>query len=55
MDNHLQQLDHETEIDTAIIGDGCYKVIWDTDEKRIRVTAPDVSGLFAWWRGSRPG
>jgi hypothetical protein len=54
-DNHLQQLDHETEIDTAIIGDGCYKVTWDTNEKRVRITAPDVSGLFAWWRGSRPG
>jgi len=49
--NNLQQLDYETEIDTAILGDGCYKVIWDTDEKRIRITAPDVSGIFAWWLG----
>jgi hypothetical protein len=49
--NNLQQLDYETEIDTAILGDGCYKVIWDTDEKRIRVTAPDVSGIYAWWLG----
>jgi hypothetical protein len=49
--NNLQQLDYETEIDTAVLGDGCYKVIWDTDEKRIRITAPDVSGLFAWWLG----
>ena len=49
--NNLQQLDWETEIDTAILGDGCYKVIWDTDEKRIRITAPDVSGIFAWWLG----
>jgi len=50
-DNNLQQLDYETEIDTAILGDGCYKVIWDTDQKRIRITAPDVSGIFAWWLG----
>jgi hypothetical protein len=50
-DNDLQQLDYETEIDTAILGDGCYKVIWDTDRERIRITAPDVSGLFAWWLG----
>src|SRR5512136_399832 len=50
-DNNLQQLDYETEIDTAILGDGSYKVTWDTDQKRIRVTAPDVSGLFAWWLG----
>ena len=49
--NNLQQLDYETEIDTAILGDGCYKVIWDTDEERIRITAPDVSGIFAWWLG----
>ena len=50
-DNKLPQLDYETEIDTAILGDGCYKVIWDTDEKRIRITAPDISGIFAWWLG----
>ena len=51
MDNNLQQLDYETEIDTAILGDGCYKVTWDADHKRIRITAPDVSGIFAWWLG----
>lgn len=49
--NNLQQLDWETEIDAAVLGDACYKVIWDTDEKRVRVTAPDVSGIFAWWLG----
>jgi hypothetical protein len=49
--NNLQQLDYETEVDTAVLGDGCYKVIWDTDEKRIRITAPDVSGIYAWWLG----
>jgi len=26
-------------------------VIWDTDEKRIRITAPDISGIYAWWLG----
>jgi hypothetical protein len=50
-ENNLQQLDYETEVDTAVLGDGCYKVIWDTDEKRIRITAPDVSGIYAWWLG----
>jgi hypothetical protein len=49
--NNLQQLDYETEVDTAILGDGCYKVIWDTGEKRIHITAPDVSGVYAWWLG----
>jgi hypothetical protein len=50
-DNNLQQLDYETEIDAAVLGDGCYKVIWDTSEKRIRIIAPDVSGIYAWWLG----
>jgi hypothetical protein len=50
-DNNLQELDYETEVDTAVLGDGCYKVIWDTDEKRIRITAPDISGIYAWWLG----
>jgi hypothetical protein len=49
--NNLQQLDWETEIDCAILGDACYKVTWDAEERRIRVTSPDVSGLFAWWLG----
>jgi len=51
LDSNLHQLDYETEVDTAILGDGCYKVTWDSDEKRIRVTSPDVSGIFAWWLG----
>ncbi len=50
-DNNLEQLDLETEIDCAIMGDACYKVFWDTVEKRVRVTAPDVQGIYAWWLG----
>jgi hypothetical protein len=49
--NNLQELDYETEVDTAILGDGCYKVTWDAQDKRIRVTSPDATGLFAWWLG----
>ena len=49
--NNLQELDYETEVDAAILGDGCFKVTWDAQEKRIRVTSPDVTGLFAWWLG----
>jgi hypothetical protein len=49
--NNLQELDYETEVDTAILGDGCFKVTWDAQEKRIRVTSPDVNGLYAWWLG----
>ena len=50
-DNNLEQLDYETEIDAAILGDGCYKVTWDAEEERIRVTAPDINGIYAWWIG----
>jgi hypothetical protein len=49
--NNLRELDYETEVDAAILGDGCYKVTWDAVEKRIRVTSPDVTGLYAWWLG----
>ncbi len=50
-DNYLEQLDLETEIDCAILGDACYKVFWDQNEKRVRVTAPDAQGIYAWWSG----
>ncbi|MCH8346547.1 MAG: phage portal protein [Chloroflexi bacterium] len=53
--NSLDQLDYETEVDTAILGDGCYKVIWEegtgSQAQGVRVTAPDVQGIFAWWVG----
>jgi hypothetical protein len=50
-DNNLEQLDLETEIDGAILGDASYKVIWDGEAKKVRVTAPDVQGIYAWWLG----
>jgi len=50
-ENNLEQLDFDTELDAAILGDGCYKVTWDSREKRVRVSAPDVQGLFVWWLG----
>ncbi len=50
-DNNLEQLDFETEIDCAILGDGCFKVIWDAEAKKVRVTAPDIQGIYAWWLG----
>ncbi len=53
-DNRLEQLDLETELDCAVLGDACYKVTWDPEVARVRVTAPDVQGLFAWWAGDDP-
>ncbi len=50
-ENHLEQLDLETEIDGAVLGDACYKVIWDGAENKVRVTAPDIQGIYAWCKG----
>ena len=49
--NRLEELDFDTELDAAVLGDGCYKVTWDAEEERVRVTSPDVQGLYAWWVG----
>ncbi len=46
--NALAQLDFETELDCAVLGDAAYKVTWDPAEEIVRVTAPDVQGLVAW-------
>ncbi len=49
--NNCAELDYTTEVDSAMLGDGCYKVTWDALGKRVRITAPDVNGIFAWWQG----
>ena len=50
-ENNLEQLDFETEVDCAILGDACFKVIWDAETKSVRVTSPDIQGIHAWWLG----
>ena len=50
-ENDLARLDLETEIDTAVLGDGAFKVTRDESEQRVVVSAPDVQGLYAWWVG----
>ncbi|MCC7363962.1 MAG: phage portal protein [Dehalococcoidia bacterium] len=46
--NMLAQLDFETELDCAVLGDACYRVTWDSAVGEVRVTAPDVQGIYAW-------
>ena len=46
--NGLDQLDFDNEVDCSVLGDAAYKVIWDEAARRVRVTAPDVQGLFVW-------
>jgi hypothetical protein len=47
-ENNLEQLDLETEMDCAILGDAAYKVTWDPETRSVRVTAPDVQGIYTW-------
>lgn len=53
--NALGQLDYETELDCAVLGDGAYRVAWDERAREVRVSAPDVQGLFAWFDAAQPG
>lgn len=52
--NALDQLDFDNEIDCSVLGDAAYKVTWDAAAKTVRVTAPDVQGLFVTWAGDDP-
>ena len=45
LDNRLERLDYETEIDAAVLGDGCYRLGWDAVTGEVRLTAPDVAGI----------
>ncbi len=49
--NGLEQLDFETEIDCAVLGDAVYKVLWDMETGGVRVTAPDIQGIYVWQGG----
>jgi len=49
--NSLDQLDFDSEIDTAVLGDGAYKITWDEGRGGVRITTPDVQGLHCWWVG----
>lgn len=52
--NAIAQLDFETELDCAVLGDAAYKVTWDAAAGQVRVSAPDVQGMFAWRQPDDP-
>ena len=53
---HDQQLaDVQTAIDAAVLGDGAFKVTWDTARRTPRVAPVDPAGLWAWWEPDQPG
>ncbi|PPD58016.1 phage portal protein [Dehalogenimonas etheniformans] len=43
--NNLDRLDYETEIDAAVLGDGCYRLGWDAASGTVRVTSPDIASV----------
>lgn len=44
-------MDFDAALDAAVLGDGAFKVTWDAVKREPRITAVDVQGLYAWWRG----
>ncbi len=46
--NNLAQLDFDTEIDAAVLGDGAFKVTWDPVERRVHASRRTVPQ--AAWR-----
>ena len=46
--NGLEQLDFDNEVDCSVLGDAAYKITWDETARRVRVSTPDVQGLFVW-------
>ena len=52
--NDLQALDLQSAIDSAVLGDGAFKVTWDERLGRPVVAAVDPQRLWAWWRPDNP-
>ncbi len=50
----LHGLDFQSAVDSAVLGDGAFKVTWNTAERRPVVAAIDPQGLWAWWRPDDP-
>jgi hypothetical protein len=50
----LHTLDFQSAVDSAVLGDGAFKVTWNAAERRPVVAALDPQGLWAWWRADDP-
>lgn len=47
-------LDYDAETAASVDGDGCFKVTWDDQERRVRVARVDVSRVWARGRPDNP-
>ena len=50
----LHTLDFQSAVDSAVLGDGAFKVTWNGEARRPVVAAVDPQGLWAWWRADDP-
>jgi hypothetical protein len=50
----LHTLDFQSAVDSAVLGDGAFKVGWSAAERRPVVAAVDPQGIWAWWRADDP-
>lgn len=50
----LHTLDFQSAVDSAVLGDGAFKVTWSAASRRPVVAALDPQGLWAWWRADDP-
>lgn len=53
-DLDLHALDFQSAVDSAVLGDGAFKVTWNPKARRPVVAAVDPQGLWAWWRPEDP-
>lgn len=51
-ENDLHALDYTTAVDAAVLGDGCYRVLWHTEQRRVQVTTCDVMNIEPVWAGA---
>ncbi len=52
--NDLATLDFQSAVDSAVLGDGAFKITWDADARQPVVAAVDPQGLWAWWQPGQP-
>lgn len=50
----LHALDFQSAVDSAVLGDGAFKITWNPELRRPVVAALDPQGLWAWWRPEDP-
>ncbi len=53
-DNDVDAVDLAVAQNAAVLGDGVYKVLWDVEERRVRILSVDPRTFFATFAGDDP-